>query len=74
MKEVSSLVDYSPPKEDRIWVIWESSYNIPKAIIYLLNGDYTLVMVMLQSPADQEHDRHHAKGRINNIESEQGKI
>ena len=25
---------------DRIWDIWESYYNIPEAIFYLLKGDY----------------------------------
>ena len=28
---------------DRIWGIWGSYYNIPKAIFYLLMGDYTSV-------------------------------
>ena len=28
-----------PPKVDRIWGIWGLSYNIPKAIFYLLKGD-----------------------------------
>ena len=32
---------YSPPEVDRIWGIWESEYNIPKAIFHLLKGDYT---------------------------------
>ena len=32
---------YSPPLVDRIWGIWGSYYNIPKAVIfYLLKGDY----------------------------------
>ena len=31
---------YSPPLVDRIWGIWGSCYNIPKAIFYLLKGDY----------------------------------
>ena len=31
---------YSPPLVDRIWGIWASDYNIPKAIFYLLKGDY----------------------------------
>ena len=31
---------YSAPQVDRIWGIWGSYYNIPKAIFYLLNGDY----------------------------------
>ena len=30
----------SPPLVDRIWAIWGSYYNIPKAIFYLLKGDY----------------------------------
>ena len=28
----------SPPEVDRIWGAWGSSYNIPKALFYLLNG------------------------------------
>ena len=32
---------YSPPEAGRIWGIWGSYYNIPKAIVYLLKGDYT---------------------------------
>ena len=31
---------YSPPQVDRKWGIWESYYNIPKAIFYLPKGDY----------------------------------
>ena len=32
---------YSPPPYvDRIWGIWGSYYNIPKAIFYLLKRDY----------------------------------
>ena len=31
---------YSPPEVDGIWGIWGSYYNIPKAIFYLLQGDY----------------------------------
>ena len=31
---------YSPPEVDRIWGIWGSYYNIPKAIFYLPKGDY----------------------------------
>ena len=34
------LSDYSPPQVDRIWGIMGSYYNIPKAIFYLLKGDY----------------------------------
>ena len=30
---------YSPPSVDRIWGIWGSYYNIPKAIFNLLKGD-----------------------------------
>ena len=33
---------YSPPQVDTIWGIWGSNYNIPRAIFYLLKGDYTL--------------------------------
>ena len=32
------LSTYSPPSVDRIWGIWGSYYNIPKAIFYLLKG------------------------------------
>ena len=32
---------YSSPSVDRIWDIWGSYYNIPKAIFYLLEGDYS---------------------------------
>ena len=28
-----------PPEVDRMWGIWGSYYNIPDAIVYLLNGD-----------------------------------
>ena len=31
---------YSPPSVDRMWGICGSYYNIPKAIFYLLKGDY----------------------------------
>ena len=31
---------YSPAQVDNIWAIWGSYYNIPKAIFYLLKGDY----------------------------------
>ena len=31
---------YSPPQVDRIWGIWGSYFNIPKAMFYLLKGDY----------------------------------
>ena len=31
---------HNPPKVDRIWGIWGSNYNIPKAIFYLLKSDY----------------------------------
>ena len=33
---------FSPSEVDRIWVTWESYYNIPIAIFYLLQEDYTL--------------------------------
>ena len=29
---------YSPPQVDRIWGIWESYYNVPKALFHLLKG------------------------------------
>ena len=31
---------YGPLKVDRIWGIWGSYFNIPKAIFYLLKRDY----------------------------------
>ena len=31
---------YSPAQVDGIWGIWGCYYNIPKAIFYLLKGDY----------------------------------
>ena len=31
---------YSPAQVDRIWGIWGSYFNIPKAIFCLLKGDY----------------------------------
>ena len=33
---------YSPRYVDRIWVIWGAYYNTPKAIFYLLEGDYNM--------------------------------
>ena len=33
---------YRPPQVDRIWGISGSCSNIPKAILYLLKGDYTM--------------------------------
>ena len=38
---------YSPPEVDRIWGIWGSSYNIPKAIFYLLKGDFSSCLLEL---------------------------
>ena len=35
-----ALRAYSPPSVDRVWVVWGSSYNVPKAIFYRLKGDY----------------------------------
>ena len=34
---------YTPPEVDRIWGIWGSYHNIPKAIFYLLKGVYICV-------------------------------
>ena len=34
--------NYSPSPVDRIWGIWASYYNIPRAIFYLLKVDYSL--------------------------------
>ena len=31
---------YSSPEVDRIWGIWGSYYNVPKATFYLLKGHY----------------------------------
>ena len=31
---------YSPPEVDRTWGMCRYYYNIPKAIFYLLEGDY----------------------------------
>ena len=33
---------YGPPSVDIMWGIWGSYYNIPKAIFYLLKGDYNV--------------------------------
>ena len=41
------LVLLSPPQVDRIWGIWGSYYNIPKAIFYLLKGDYTTTCTII---------------------------
>ena len=37
---VGELWVYSRPQVDRIWGTWGSYYNMPKAIFYLLKGDY----------------------------------
>ena len=37
---MAGLRSYSPPQVDRIEGIWGSYSNIPKAIFYLLKGDY----------------------------------
>ena len=34
---------YNPPEVHRIWGIWGSYYNIRKAIVYLLKGNYNLL-------------------------------
>ena len=34
---------HSPRLVDRIWDIWGSYDNIPKAIFYLLKGDYNFL-------------------------------
>ena len=36
------LYNQNPPLE-RIWGIWGSYHNIPKAIFYLLKGDYIYI-------------------------------
>ena len=41
-EEVIHVPVYSPPSVDRIWGIWGSYYNKPKAMFYLLKGDYKL--------------------------------
>ena len=38
-------IKFSPPDVDRIWGTWGSYYNIPKAIFYLLKGDYKVSVV-----------------------------
>ena len=43
---------YSPPQVDRIWDIWGSYYHIPKAIFYLLKGDYIGVIEYIRPPQD----------------------
>ena len=44
-----------PPYVDRIWGIWYmgSHYKIPKAIFYLLKGDYTPLLHCPALPAAQ---------------------
>ena len=37
---------YSPPEVDRIWGIWGFYYNVPKAMFYLLKGDYSCIFCM----------------------------
>ena len=41
---------YSPPEVDRIWAIRGFWYNIPKAIFYLLKGDYSPELTKLICP------------------------
>ena len=36
-------IAYSPPQVGRLWGMWGPYYNIPKAISYLLKGDYTML-------------------------------
>ena len=33
---------YSPPSVDRLWDIWGPYYNVPRAIFYLLKGDFRI--------------------------------
>ena len=40
---------YRPPQVDRTWGIWGSYCKIPKAIFYLLKGDYNLGLMKLTS-------------------------
>ena len=35
-----------PLEVDRIWGIWGLYYNVPKAIFYLLKGDYSCIFCM----------------------------
>ena len=42
-----------PLKVDRIWSIWGSYFNIPKAIFYLLKVDYNSDEVRCPDKADQ---------------------
>ena len=50
-----NLWDYGPPLVDRIWGIRGSYYDIPKAIFYLLKGDYKLGLVILLPPGSHRH-------------------
>ena len=33
---------YSSSEVDRRWGMWRSDYNMPKAVFYLLKGDYSI--------------------------------
>ena len=41
IEALPEISDYSPPQVDRIWGIWGSYHNTPKATFYLFKGDYT---------------------------------
>ena len=40
IRKNQAVPTYSPAEVDRIWAMWGSHYNIPKAKLYLLQGDY----------------------------------
>ena len=40
---------YSAPSLDRIWAIWGSYFRLPKAIFYLLKGDYGAIGIQVSS-------------------------
>ena len=48
LRKMRIYTAYSPPKVDRIWGVWGPYYNIPKAIFYLLKGDYRMERIGLQ--------------------------
>ena len=39
IKETESLLSYNPAYVDRIWGLWGSHYNMPKAVFYVRKGD-----------------------------------
>ena len=57
---------YSPPQVNRIWGIWESYYNIPKAIVNLPKGDYSFKWPPLHCARARKASHHeaHPGGRV----------